>query len=179
MTRNVSFCQQEFVPKRVTGLRAVHDTIRVMAASKKPSFEPPSEAQIHSGRRLRAARIVLKFGTVESFANALGVSRTAMSNWENGSRLPDVFAMVRLWDRWGIPLEWIFAGSLRGVPYEMGDDLKAAAAEVGAAVGGIAPEWPTTSSHGPTARPPAAIPRRRPRTMLHEAAQLPSPPKDH
>ncbi len=140
-----------------------------------PKQERPSETVLMAGRRLKAARIALGM-RVEEFANSIGVEQTRMSNWtsETNPRLPDVMAMVRLWHRWGIPMEWIYAGDLHGVPYGLGQKLTAAAAEVGAVVGAPEREWPAAVERRPgaygAATPAAPPPPKAPRgSMLHEA----------
>lgn len=97
--------------------------------------ERPSEMKRQAGLRLRAVRESLELKQ-ESMANMLGCTRTALTNWENGERMPDVAAMVRLYQRTGITLEWIFAGSLRELSFDKGDALAQRAAELGAVVGG-------------------------------------------
>lgn len=126
-----------------------------------------------AGLRLRAVREAWdERGVIkqETFAAKLGVTRTALANWEAG-RLPDVRAMVRLYDWLGIPLEWIFLGQLRHVDYGLADRLARTAAELGAVVGGPTVEWPMEverraglASH----RKPASIPTRKRRVTLHE-----------
>ena len=137
--------------------------------------ERPSEMKRQAGLRLRAVREHLELKQ-ESMANLLGCTRTALTNWENGERLPDVAAMVRLYSRTGITLEWIFAGSLREMAYDKADSLAQLAAQLGAVVGGPVAEWPMAVERAPgTAglRAPAQVPKRRPKPAgwLHEDTQ--------
>ncbi len=131
-----------------------------------------------AGLRLKAARVALAMRQ-ESLANAVGVGRTALANWESG-RMPDVHAMIRLNERFGIPLEWIYEGRLRTVPFDLAERLQAACAEVGAVVGAPAAEWPMQVERQPgVARLKAAarVPHQRPARprTLHESAQKPTP----
>lgn len=136
-----------------------------------PKKLPSSMLARQAGLRLRAAREVIGL-TQEQLAKQLGIGRTALANWEGG-RLPDVRAMVRLLSDFGISLEWIYAGSLARVPYDDARALEAAAAELGAVVGGPVAEWPSAVRQRdallPAARQPAQAPAatRRSRT-LHE-----------
>ena len=125
-----------------------------------------------AGLRLRAVREHLKLKQ-DSMANLLGCTRTALANWESGVRMPDVAAMVRLYTRTGITLEWIFAGSLRELSYDNGDALARHAAELGAVVGGPFAETPAAVARRPgieALKPPASVPARRSRGhgTLHE-----------
>jgi len=128
---------------------------------------PSAELMQQAGLRLRAVRLALDLGQ-DAFANAIGVERPALSNWENGIRLVSVIAMVRLAQRFGIPLDFIYVGSLRQVPYELAAKLEHHAAELGAVLGGPVAEWPMQVQEP---RPPAARPPRRPRPSgtLHES----------
>lgn len=123
-----------------------------------------------AGLRLKAVRDALEIGQ-EAFASKIGVSRTALANWEGG-RLPDVVAMIRLFQVFGIPIEWVYCGMLRNVPYELAQQLEERAAELNAAVGAPTVEWPMQVERKPGIaglRPPGAVPRRRKRrNQLHE-----------
>lgn len=132
----------------------------------------PDDVKAQIGLRLRAARLALGFREVLSFANSLGVTETAMGNWERGERLADVLAMARMFDRHGVTLEWIYNGSLRGMDRELQDKLEQQAAEMGAVVGGTTARWPMQDDH--KTAPPARTPARRPRMPpgLHERAKL-------
>lgn len=142
------------------------------AMPKKP---PASDLDRMAGLRLRAVREAWdEAGVVkqESFANGIGVTRTALANWEAG-KLPDVRAMARLYDWLGIPLEWIYLGQLRHVDYDLAGRLRDAAARLGAAVGGPVVEMPTATSRKPglaAQRIPGHVPTRRRRVTLHEPA---------
>lgn len=134
--------------------------------------ERPSEMKRQAGLRLRAVREHLELKQ-ESMANMLGCTRTALANWENGERLPDVAAMVRLYLRTGITLEWVYAGSLREMSYDRGDALAQHAATLGAVVGAPVAEFPSEVERRPGLaglKPPARVPARRPKAhgLLHE-----------
>jgi transcriptional regulator with XRE-family HTH domain len=73
--------------------------------------------------------------TQDSLASAIGVTRAALANWEQRERLPSVAAMVRLFQRFGVSLDWIYGGTLTGVPYGLAALLEEAAQELGAPVG--------------------------------------------
>ena len=105
-----------------------------------PKKPPASEMDRNAGLRLRATREVLQLKQ-EQLANMIGVTRTALANWEGG-KLPDVRAMVRLLQETGIPMEWIYAGSLQRVDYDLAERLRAKAAALGAVIGGPVAEWP-------------------------------------
>ena len=44
----------------------------------------------------------------EEFGNRLNVSKTAVSNWENGNRVPDTDALSRIADLGDVSIDWIF-----------------------------------------------------------------------
>jgi transcriptional regulator with XRE-family HTH domain len=154
-------------PESVEPQSAAAATIRVM-----PKPLASSELMTQAGLRLRAARQVLDVSQ-EVLAAQIKVERAALANWEQGSRLVSVLAMMRLYQRFGIPLEWIYCGELRQVPYEIGEQLKDEAAKIGAVVGGPVAEWPMAVVRRPglaAQKPAAAVPRKRPKPggWLHE-----------
>jgi transcriptional regulator with XRE-family HTH domain len=142
----------------------------VPAMPKKP---PASELDRMAGLRLRAVREAWDPRGVikqETFAAKLGVTRTALANWEAG-KLPDVRAMVRLHAWLGIPLEWIYLGLLRHVEYDLAERLQATAGALGAAVGAATVEWPMAVERNPglaSHRTPGHVPVRPRRATLHE-----------
>lgn len=71
---------------------------------------------IEVGRRLAATRKALDL-TQEQLGDEIGVSRTALGNWETGARLPDPAAMARLTRRFKIPMDWIYLGDPAGLAH--------------------------------------------------------------
>jgi len=56
------------------------------------------------GAKLRQARIAAGL-TQEQTAEALGVSRQSISNWENEKNYPDIVSVVRLSDLYAVSLD--------------------------------------------------------------------------
>lgn len=133
-----------------------------------------SEVIVQAGRRLKAAREHLGLNQ-ETLAREIGVERTRLANWESGTRLADVLAMVRLYQRFSITLEWIYAGNLSSLPYDVARDLEARAVELDAVVGAPVAEWPMQVAKQAGLqgeRRPARVPRRR-----RQGGYLNSPPQ--
>lgn len=65
--------------------------------------------------RLAATREALSLRQ-EELALQLGVSRSALANWETGRTLPDVAAMSRFAERHRITLDWIYRGDPSSLP---------------------------------------------------------------
>lgn len=61
------------------------------------------------GDKLRKARQALG-QTQEQVAEAVGVSRQTVSNWETGRSLPDVLSVIRLSDLYGVSLDQLLKG---------------------------------------------------------------------
>lgn len=57
--------------------------------------------------------------------------------------MPDVRAMVRLWLWLGVPLDWIYLGQMRHVELGVTTRLAHHARQIGAHIGGPAPDWPS------------------------------------
>lgn len=136
----------------------------------------PSEMKTQAGLRLKAARLALDVPRADVFAAKLGVSPTAYGNYEKGERLADAAMLVRLLEKSGIGADWVYAGSLAGVPFELAEILRQKAAEVGAVVGGPVAQWPMATERKPLPTTPAAIPPKRPkhgRVTIHEPQEPP------
>lgn len=56
------------------------------------------------GEKLRRARAKAEL-TQEAVANAIGVSRQSISNWETGKFLPDIVSVIRLSDLYSVSLD--------------------------------------------------------------------------
>jgi len=139
------------------------------------SVAKAGELMIEAGRRLKAARLALGYKTQEPFARHLNVGLKAYNSWENGERMPNIAAIVRLHSLFGVGPDWIFVGSLAAIPYSLAQDLTAAAAEAGATVGGAKPEFPMQVHGG---RRPASVPDRSGHTLHEQAQHLADAPVD-
>lgn len=89
-----------------------------------PSSVKSTQQTVEAGRRLADTRLALGL-TQEQLAEEIGVTRGALANWEQGSRFPDVAAMMRLYHRRRVPLDWIYIGNPAALPYELADRLLA------------------------------------------------------
>ena len=59
------------------------------------------------GNRIRDIRKSINLSG-EEFGNRLNVSKTAVSNWENGNRIPDAEALSKIADLGDVSIDWIF-----------------------------------------------------------------------
>lgn len=59
--------------------------------------------------KLKAARSAAAL-TQEAVAEALGVSRQTVSNWETGRTYPDILSVVRMSDLYGVSLDFLLKG---------------------------------------------------------------------
>lgn len=100
-----------------------------------PSPHRSSDWTFEVGRRLAATRKALEL-TQEELGDAIGVSRTALGNWETGIRLPDPAAMARLARRFQVPMDWIYLGDPASLPHRLAGTL----------LGGMSSEPATSSS---------------------------------
>lgn len=69
----------------------------------------PSDALTHAALRLRAARTALG-KTQREACRAAGVEPNTWNQWERARYLPDVLAMSRFSDLYGITLDWVYRG---------------------------------------------------------------------
>ena len=66
-------------------------------------------------RRIVALRTVLKLNQ-SAFAALVEVSQPAMNNYESGLRRPDLDVAVRILQRTGVTLDWLYLGNRSGLP---------------------------------------------------------------
>lgn len=75
-----------------------------------------------AGQRLKVVREALDL-TQEKLAEALGVTRSAVNNWEKGIRMPGPAAMSRMAGRYGISLDWIYRGDMSGLRVSLAEKI--------------------------------------------------------
>ena len=61
------------------------------------------------GERVKAVRMGAGL-TQEQFASRIGVTRQAVSNWENGRNLPDIEVVIALSQTFGVSLDELILG---------------------------------------------------------------------
>lgn len=81
-------------------------------------------SKIEVGRRLLALRRALGLKAYEICAEVTVQSNT-WSQWEKGKRMADLDAMMRIADRFGADLNYIYMGSLAGMPMELAGKVRA------------------------------------------------------
>lgn len=167
VTHNVSHRQSQ----RVVLVAPRFDTLRDVAKPK-----PDRDLLTHIGLRLRAARLAEGIPSEEKLGEIIGASRSAVGNWEQGTRMPDPMALTRFWLRLGITLEWIYAGELRGMPWEKAEMIREHAESLGACIGAPKPDWPMAAER--TGRPAPTV--GSPSRTIHAPPPPPlKPPRPH
>ena len=74
------------------------------------------------GRRIRAFRESLNL-SAKDFAKTNGFSPSQLANWEYGHRRISVDASMRLVDRYGLTLDYIYMGRLSSLPHSLAISL--------------------------------------------------------
>lgn len=77
-------------------------------------FAPDQIAII--GLRLRAAREAIDDLDQKPAAISVNVAPNTWNQWENGKRPADPFAMARFCNQYGVTMDWIYRGSMVGLP---------------------------------------------------------------
>ena len=83
-----------------------------MAQGKRPRAR---DIMADVGKRLRWAREVVADSQAALCRDLGGLDATAWNRWEKGNRYPDPIAMVRFCDAFGITMDYLYRGELRGV----------------------------------------------------------------
>lgn len=93
------------------------------------SMMPMGEWAEIVGERLRWTREALGFDKV-GFAKEIGADKGSITHWEKGDRPLTLLGALKIRDRFGIPLDWLFCGDksqLRGELYEKIQRIRRAA----------------------------------------------------
>lgn len=75
------------------------------------------------GERLRLTREALSLTQV-ALCRRTGISTQAWNNYERGAKRISVDNAIKLRQRLGIPLDWIYCGDMRAVPLEVATKLQ-------------------------------------------------------
>ncbi len=89
-----------------------------------PRMSRSDQFKRECGERLSAARKAAGI-TQATAASVAGTTQSAWANWENGIRLPDTQAFAKIATRYGITYDWVFRGSVIGLPAELTAKLMA------------------------------------------------------
>ncbi len=83
-----------------------------MAQGKRPRAR---DIRAELGKRLRWAREVVAESQARLCRDLGGVDATAWNRWERGTRYPDPVVLVRFCDVFGLTMDYLYRGDLRGV----------------------------------------------------------------
>ena len=141
-----------------------------------PKARAPAESErVRQAKlRLRAVQRTLDLRNAD-MAHELGVQENTYANWIGADPkrgIPEA-AALRLWQRWRIPMEFIYGGDLTRTEYDLAAKLREACAQEGAVCDAPMAEFPMQTEH--TGRAPARVPpKRRGNFTVHEG-QAPPP----
>ena len=76
-------------------------------------------SQVDIGRRIIALRLAMGLRPAQ-FADACGISRSSLSNYEKGFRRPLVDQAGKICSMTGAGLDWIYHAKRRAVPHDLG-----------------------------------------------------------
>lgn len=75
------------------------------------------------GNRLRSARLALGWTSQKDFAEACDIGVTAYNNWENGRQLPKPSQLVKVCERFGLTMDFVYRGKLDALPMNLSKDI--------------------------------------------------------
>ncbi len=87
-------------------------TLDAMAQGKRPRAR---DIMADVGKRLRWAREVVADSQASLCRDLGGLDPTAWNRWERGNRYPDPIALIRFCDTFGLTMDYLYRGDLRGV----------------------------------------------------------------
>lgn len=86
-------------------------TPHLLGMPKKPRA---IDIKVDISRRLKAARSVV-FDSAAACARALGVPKNTWGHYEDASRYPDPYHLVRFLDMTGFTADFIYRGRIKGI----------------------------------------------------------------
>ena len=89
-----------------------------MTMTEIPSIIPLEYRQSQFGKRLKAARLALSVSQSE-ICRALRILPARWYHWERGTALPNPLALIRLYEIYRIPPDWIWVGDASRLPQEI------------------------------------------------------------
>ena len=82
--------------------------------------------KIEVGARLRLARLALKeaYGiTHAGFCRTMGITPSALSNYETGTNWVSPPLLIRMKEKFGVTTDYVYTGSLEGLPAEVAKEI--------------------------------------------------------
>ena len=76
------------------------------------------------GRRLRQTRAALKIEDQREFGEAAGLEQSLFNRFETGKRLLTLQAAMKLCQRYGLTLDWLYRGDPLNLPCKLHDDIR-------------------------------------------------------
>ena len=91
-------------------IQAESGSIKVMGGTTDTANYKPL------GIRLAATRLALGVARPVQMCKAIDVKPNTYSQWEAGTRRPNLDDMLRFCDRYGVTLDWIYRGNIATLP---------------------------------------------------------------
>jgi transcriptional regulator with XRE-family HTH domain len=73
------------------------------------------------GRRLHRMRVALGYENLSVFARALNCAPNRYNQYENGVRPLTLAVAIRICDKFGVTLDWLYRGDSSGLPKRLTD----------------------------------------------------------
>lgn len=89
-----------------------------MVIMAMPRLTRSDQLKAEVGQRLADTRDALNLSQ-DDLGDLLGCGRTTIANWEGGRGLADASKMVILKQRYGVTLDWIYTGTMAGLPNDL------------------------------------------------------------
>jgi len=81
-------------------------------------------------QRLERTRKVPGFKSQKEFSKVIGVEYHTYNKWATEANLPDIFAMIRLKEKFGVTTDWIYGGDHTALPSHIKQELLGAQSSV-------------------------------------------------
>lgn len=74
---------------------------------------------VEIGTRIRLLRLALGHSNASQFAALTGFTPQQLNNYERGKKRPELSMAIRICQRTGATLDWIYRGERAGMPFDL------------------------------------------------------------
>lgn len=116
------------IANHVQTAESLLDILQAQMGETKPMAVEYMNSPAAQGIRLRALRMALNKTAAAMCEELDGISTSRWSNWERGRAAIDLNVAIAIKAKYGVPLDFIFAGDTGGMPAQLAAKIVGAAA---------------------------------------------------
>ena len=146
---DTSVCSESFMQRKMSHYvsffkcKMSHDvTCPIIHSRRMAKLSKSDQFLVDVARRLFVTRTALGLSQ-DDLAESIGCGGSAYRNWEGmrhgikgtrAKRAPDISVMVRMCERWGVTLDWVYRGVKSSIPQQLFDKINVVEEELEASL---------------------------------------------